>query len=88
MWKMCIRDSFTGQVSSAYGIVDKGCHSTDTKMLEFHLVPVYACGTNLLVTFHNDTVIRFVIEIGIDEITNLGAVKIRIRSLLAALEND
>ena len=29
---------FTGQVSSAYGIVDKGCHSTDTKMLEFHLV--------------------------------------------------
>ena len=55
---------FTGQVSSAYGIVDKGCHSTDTKMLEFHLVHVYACDTNLLVTFHNDTVIRFVIEIG------------------------
>ena len=33
-------------------------------MLEFHLVHVYACDTNLLVTFHNDTVIRFVIEIG------------------------
>ncbi len=27
-------------------------------------------------------------QIKIDEITNLGAVKIRIRSLLAALEND
>ena len=29
-----------------------------------NLVHVYACDTNLLVTFHNDTVIRFVIEIG------------------------
>lgn len=33
-------------------------------MLEFHLVHIYASDTNLLVTFHNDTVIRFVIEIG------------------------
>ena len=33
-------------------------------MLEFHLVHIYAGDTNLLVTFHNDTVIRFVIEIG------------------------
>ena len=55
---------FTGQVSSAYGIVDEGYHSTDTEMLEFHLVHIYAGDADLLIALHNDAVIRFVIEIG------------------------
>ena len=57
----------------------------------FSLYP-FGCGVDAITTDEVREILesknKIYTQIKIDEITNLGAVKIRIRSLLAALEND
>ena len=52
----------------------------------------FGCGVDAITTDEVREILesnnKIYTQIKIDEITNLGAVKIRIRSLLAALEND
>ena len=52
----------------------------------------FGCGVDAITTDEVREILesknKIYTQITIDEITNLGAVKIRIRSLLAALEND
>ena len=52
----------------------------------------FGCGVDAITTDETRTILekndKIYTQIKIDEITNLGAVKIRIRSLLAALERD
>ena len=48
----------------------------------------FGCGVDAITTDEVREILESNTQIKIDEITNLGAVKIRIRSLLAALEND
>ena len=52
----------------------------------------FGCGVDAITTDEVREILesknKIYTQIKIDEITNLGAVKIRIRSLLAAIEND
>ena len=52
----------------------------------------FGCGIDAITTDEVREILesknRIYTQIKIDEITNLGAVKIRIRSLLAAIDND
>lgn len=62
------------------------------KDMELVQLVSFGCGVDAITTDEVREILesknKIYTQIKIDEITNLGAVKIRIRSLLAALEND
>ena len=65
---------------------------TTRKDMELVQLVSFGCGVDAITTDEVREILesknKIYTQIKIDEITNLGAVKIRIRSLLAALEND
>ncbi|MBQ7668770.1 MAG: 2-hydroxyacyl-CoA dehydratase [Clostridia bacterium] len=64
----------------------------DKKDMDLVQLVSFGCGVDAITTDETRTILekndKIYTQIKIDEITNLGAVKIRIRSLLAALERD
>ena len=65
---------------------------TTRKDMELIQLVSFGCGVDAITTDEVREILekegKIYTQIKIDEITNLGAVKIRIRSLLAAIDND
>ena len=65
---------------------------TTRKDMELVQLVSFGCGVDAITTDEVREILerenKIYTQIKIDEITNLGAVKIRIRSLLAAIDND
>ena len=71
---------------------DDALHCTEHDDCQLVQLVSFGCGVDAITTDEVREILesknKIYTQIKIDEITNLGAVKIRIRSLLAALEND
>ena len=77
-----------------YGNLAKGVESAIRQNKDMELVQLvsFGCGIDAITTDEVRSILedegRLYTQIKIDEITNLGAVKIRLRSLLAAIDQS